>query len=191
MKIYYHLSKNGFTNSYLVVNDAPNVMQALIVDPAAVTSELISQIEDGGYTLTGVLVTHNHEHHIKGLETIRRIYTPKVYAADYEVCGNWATVLGGEGIVSLAGMNISYFSLPGHTSDSMVFRIENVFFTGDALFAGTIGSTGSKYAERMLRNNIHTKILSQNDSCVVLPGHGPPSTVGAERMYNIDLAVQK
>ncbi len=190
MKIYYHLSRENFTNSYLVVNDSPDVMEALIVDPSTITTELISQIEDGGYKLTGVLVTHNHKNHVSALNTLRKIYTPTVYAADYELSGAWSTVLGGEGVISVAGLSISYFALPGHSSDSMVYRIENVFFTGDSLFAGTIGSTSSKYAERTLRNNINTKILSQNDNCVIMPGHGSPTTVGAEKLYNIDLSAK-
>ena len=56
MKIYFHLTLEGFTNCYVVVNDDPNVMEALIVDPGKISNEIIDQIENGGYKLTAVLM---------------------------------------------------------------------------------------------------------------------------------------
>ena len=66
----------------------------------------------------------------------------------------------------------------------MSLLIGTMVFTGDALTAGGIGQTRSGYARGVLLSSIRRQILSLPDSTIVFPGHGPPSTVGAERLYN-------
>ena len=82
MKLYFHLCVDGFTNSYTILNDRPDVKEAIIVDPGKIDMETINLIEEGGYKLSAVLITHKHTHHIQGLRTLKKIYTPVVYAAD-------------------------------------------------------------------------------------------------------------
>lgn len=188
MKIYFHLCIEEFTNCYVIVNDDPNVMEAIIIDPGKISTHMIQQIEEGGFNLTGVLITHNHTNHVHGLNTLCKIYSPKVYAAESEVSGIKTNVLKGDGSVTVAGLKVQHYSVPGHTSDSLAYKIGNVVFTGDTLFAGNIGSTASKYSKRLLRNNLKTKILSQTDDTVLMPGHGPPTTVGTEKQFNSDIA---
>ena len=184
MKIYFHLNIEGFSNAYLIVN--PEEKSALIIDPGKVTIKMIEQIEQEKYTLDAVLITHNHASHTMGLNTLQKIYTPKIYAADYEVAKNDTVVLKGDGIIKAAGLNVSYMSVPGHTADSMVYRIGLCLFTGDVLLAGQAGNTNSNYAKKTLITNINTKLLSQNENTVIMPGHGPPSTIGAEKRFNLD-----
>ena len=78
---------------------------------------------------------------------------------------------------------VHYMSVPGHTADSVVYKIENVIFTGDVLSAGSIGSTNSSYSEYILRSNIEQKIFSQQDGTIIMPGHGPPTTLGALKAF--------
>lgn len=183
MKIYFHLSIEGFSNCYLVTN--PITKEAIIIDPGTITHEIINQIEEQYYTLVGILVTHHHKSHTRGIPTLRKIYNPKIYAADYEVAGSSTNVLKGDGTIKVAGLTVNYMSIPGHTPDSLCFKIGKVIFTGDALTAGMIGDTSNSYAEKNLINNIETKILSQNDDLVIMPGHGPPSSIGAEKQFNL------
>ena len=185
MKIYLHVGLEGFTNSYVVVNEQTN--EALIIDIEKVTKMLISQIEDKRLKICAVLITHNHKKHVSGLKTLRKIYNFKTYAADYEIDGEESMILKGDGLIRLAGMNINYFSLPGHSSDSIIYKIGGTLFTGDALSNGMIGKTTSIYARQMLIRNLNEKVMSQSDNTALLPGHGPPTTVGAERKYNQDL----
>ena len=188
MKIYFHLSLEGFSNCYVVTN--PETKTALIIDPGKITKEILEQIEADHYTLEAVLITHNHQSHLRGLSTIRKIYKPQIFATDYEVAGFETQVLKGDGVLKTAGLTIGYMSVPGHTPDSMVYKIGKVLFTGDALTASMIGSTSNAYAEKMLLSNVHNKILSQNDDTVIMPGHGPPSTVLAEKKFNLSVAVK-
>ena len=191
MKIYFHLCLDEFTNSYLVVNDNPKVMEALIIDPVVVSEELINQIEKGSYKLTGVLITHNRESLIRPLTTLKKIYSPYVYAADYEIAGSKSIVIHGDGHLKVAGLEVEYYSVPGHASDSMLFKIGDILFTGDVITSGIIGETSGSYFKRMLCDNIEKKIYSQTDGTVIMPGHGPPSTVAAERSFNLDTNEKK
>lgn len=188
MKIYFNLSLEEFTNCYVIVNDDPEVKQALIIDPGKITTEIIRQIECDNYNLTGVLITHNHANHVKGLSTLRKIYSPYVYAADYDVGGAKSIVLRGNGELEIAGLSVEYFSVPGHSADSMVYRIGSVLFTGDTVTSGIIGETTSKYSRQCLTDNIKEKIFSQMDSMVLMPGHGPPSTIESEKQFNLDIS---
>lgn len=185
MKIYFHLNLSGFSNCYVVVNE--KAKEAIIIDPGEITEEIISQLEDNDLKLSAVLITHNHSSHVKGLKTLRKIYTPKIYAADWEIAGNDTSVITGDGKFKVAKMIVRYMAVPGHTSDSVVYGIGNVLFTGDVLFAGSMGSTNSSYSEFILRSNIENKILSQQYATILMPGHGPPSTLGATKSFNTDI----
>ena len=186
MKIYFHLNLGGFSNCYVVVNEKAH--EAIVIDPGEVTEEIISQIEENHLKLSAILITHNHSSHTNGIKTLKKIYTPKIYAADWEVAKNDTTVITGDGKFKVAKMNVRYMAVPGHTADSVVYGIGNVLFTGDVIFAGSMGSTNSSYSKFILRSNIETKILSQQDATILMPGHGPPSTVGAVKQFNFDIS---
>ena len=185
MKVYFHLNLKGFSNCYVVVNE--NTHEAIIIDPGKITDGIISQIEEQHLKLTAVLVTHNHGSHVDGIKTLQKIYNVKVYAADWEVAKKNTNVLMGDGKLYLAKMPIRYFSMPGHTTDSIVYKIGNLIFTGDVLFAGSMGSTNSSYSEVILRTGIENNIFSQLDSVILMPGHGPPSTIEASRIFTMDI----
>jgi hydroxyacylglutathione hydrolase len=100
-------------------------------------------------------------------------------------------------VLDLAGLLITVDHTPGHTRGSVTFRTEleeggRVLFAGDTLFAGSIGRTDLPGGDlpTMLRT-LRTKLLTLDDETVVLPGHGPSTTIGRERVSNpflLDLA---
>ncbi|HTX73381.1 MAG TPA: MBL fold metallo-hydrolase, partial [Rectinemataceae bacterium] len=71
--------------------------------------------------------------------------------------------------------------------DSIVYRVGSFLFTGDALHAGIIGRTLSPFNTATLAERLQARILDQADDSLILPGHGPPSTVGTERRFNVGL----
>lgn len=104
-----------------------------------------------------------------------------------------ARVVGLTGVeeLELAGLHLTVDHTPGHTGGSVVFRFAatddrpEVLLTGDTLFAGSVGRTdlpGGSTAQLMA--SIADKVLTRADDAVILPGHGPSSTVGAERAGN-------
>ena len=96
----------------------------------------------------------------------------------------------GDRIIKAAGLTVGHMSVPGHTPDSMVYKIGKVLFTGDALSASMLGTTNNAYAEKMLLSNVHNKILTQHDDTIIMPGHGPPSSVAAEKLFNLSIALR-
>ena len=185
MKIYFHMNVDFFSNSYIIVNEETN--EAVLVDPGKITKEMINQLEDNHYTPAAVLVTHNHEEHLRGLKTFLKIYECPVYAAESKVLGIQTNVIHGEGKLTLAGLEVEYFPVPGHTPDSMVFKVGSVLFTGGVIGAGTIGETNSNYSKMILKKGIEQKILTQSEDTTIMPGYGPLTTVAAERSFNLDI----
>lgn len=182
MKVYFHFNIDGFSNCYVVTNE--KTMEALIIDPGKITKEILEQIESGPYELVAVLITHKHKSHIRGLSTLKKIYTPKIYAADFDIAESEETILNGDGVIYVAGLPVRHLALPGHSADSMAYKIGHMIFTGDTLFAGMISDTSSTYARRTLISNLKAKIMSQQDHIILMPGHGPPSTLAAEKNFN-------
>ncbi len=93
--------------------------------------------------------------------------------------------------LTVAGLRVSVDHTPGHTGGSVVFRFAGsgdrpeVLLTGDTLFAGSVGRTdlpGGSTEELM--SSIASRLLIRKDEAVVLPGHGPRTTIGAERAGN-------
>ncbi|HEU5472851.1 MAG TPA: MBL fold metallo-hydrolase [Actinophytocola sp.] len=100
-------------------------------------------------------------------------------------------------VLDLAGLSVTVDHTPGHTRGSVVFRSEldeggRLLFAGDTLFAGSIGRTDLPGGDsRTMMETLRTKLLTQPDDTVVLPGHGPSTTIGRERVSNpflLDLA---
>ncbi|MGI5059008.1 MBL fold metallo-hydrolase [Treponema pectinovorum] len=185
MKIYLHMNAESFSNCYIVVNE--KTKQAIIIDPAKITNQMIKQIEDNSYKPVAVLITHNHPGHTKGLSTLLKIYECEVYAVEQKISGIMTTPIHGDGCITVADLHIEYMSVPGHTPDSLVFKIGNTLFTGDVIGAGTIGETNSNYSKMILKKGINQKILSLNEDISIMPGHGPLTCVAAERSFNIDI----
>mgnify|MGYP000858771459 CR=1 FL=1 len=188
MTVFFHYSIHGFANVYLVGNDETN--DALIVDPASITLPLLEFIETRKFNISAVLLTHNHAHHLDGLRTLRRIYDVEVYSSNSTILGEPCRMIADGELFTVCGLEAQALSVPGHAPDSLVYRFGKILFTGDTLHAGTIGKTMSQYGNRLLREQLERKVLSQSDDCIVLPGHGPPSSIGAEKQFNVGLRDQ-
>jgi hydroxyacylglutathione hydrolase len=188
MKVFVRYSPIGLSNVYLLGPDGPG--EAIIVDPGAIDINLLSFVEANGYVIKAVLATHNHATHVRGVSTLRKIYDVDVYAASVQIEDRPCLIVNDRQTLRICGIDVEVLGLPGHTPDSVAYRVDRFVFTGDSLSAGMIGRTFSSYGTRQLLLNLWQKVLSLTDDTVILPGHGPPSTVKAERLYNIGLLDQ-
>ena len=187
MRIYYHPNLKDGSNTYVILD--AKTKEAIIVDPCKITEKIIENIERENYSLSAILITHNRDATEEGVSTLRTIYNPQIYSADSNVIGNDCQMLQGDGLIKVASFTISYFALAGHTADSIAFKIGKALFTGDALLAGVIGKTTNPYSRKLLVTNIHSKLLTHPDSTVILPCHGPLSTIGIEKKYNLEFGI--
>jgi len=90
--------------------------------------------------------------------------------------------------LSLAGLEFTVRHTPGHTPGSVTFGSENGLFSGDLLFAGSIGRTDLPGGDHQAMLRSLARTLTLPDDTLVLPGHGPQTTIGAERRTNPFLA---
>ncbi len=98
-------------------------------------------------------------------------------------------LFAGDETLDLVGLTISVRHAPGHTEGSVVFELPEVMFSGDVLFAGSIGRTDLPGGDhRQMVESLRTVILPARDDLVVLPGHGPQTTIGEEKATNPFLA---
>jgi glyoxylase-like metal-dependent hydrolase (beta-lactamase superfamily II) len=86
--------------------------------------------------------------------------------------------------LSLAGLEFTVRHTPGHTPGSVTFGSENGLFSGDLLFAGSIGRTDLPGGDHQAMLRSLARTLTLPDDTLVLPGHGPQTTIGAERRTN-------
>ncbi len=184
MKLSVHYCTYGFSNCYILGSENKESRDAIIIDPASINRHILDDIENGGFDIKGVLITHAHLNHVHGLRTLKKIYDTEIFAVNRVIqYHNTTTVKDGDKL-KIGIFEVEVISIPGHSSDSAVYRIENLLFTGDVLTAGLTGRTASAYGETVQINNLRSKVLSLPGDYTVLPGHGPPSSLDAERRFN-------
>jgi len=191
MKLFFHYCSYGFSNCYILgTENAGKGKQntAIIVDPGSMEVVTLESIEDNNFDLKAVLITHDHQNHVRGLRTLERIYNAEVFAFNQSIMGHRTTIVKDGDKLNIAGFSVEIISIPGHSADSVVYKIGNFLFTGDVLTAGLVGSTASAYGTATQMNNLRSRFLSLPGDYVVLPGHGPPSTLEAERRFNAGIS---
>jgi len=189
MKLFFQYCSFGFSNCYILGEDDTGNRQpaAIIVDPGSIENVTLESIENNNFDLKAVLITHDHFSHVRGLQTLKRIYNAEVFAVNHSITNHKTNMVKDGDKLQIAGFSIEVISIPGHSSDSVVYRTGNLLFTGDVLTAGLVGSTASAYGSATQMNKLRSRLLSLPGDYVVLPGHGPPSTMEAERRFNMDI----
>lgn len=191
-------------NCYLVWDEESG--DGVIIDPGAEAGTIIAKVKESGCTPKAILLTHGHGDHIAAVAEIKDEYHLPLYIGkgEEELLENPSAnvsamfsqpivappadkLLGDEEIVSAGTMQLKTFSTPGHSPGGVCYLHERraILFCGDTLFQGSIGRTdfpGCSHSK--LINSIETKILTLPDEVVCFPGHGPATTVGAERTGN-------
>ena len=193
------------TNCYVV--GCEERLEAVLIDPGFSSAEgriILDQLKSMNLKLKYVINTHGHFDHILGNSLIKEetgaeilihrkdaemILDPeknlsvligaRVYSPPAEHC------LEDDETISIGELAFKVMYTPGHTSGSISLLIDNILFSGDTLFAGSIGRTdlpGSSYRE--IIRSIREKLLVLSDDVKLYPGHGPISTIGEERRNN-------
>ena len=182
MKFFSLFSRLGFSNTYLIGPDAGGA--AFLVDPGVFDAPLLQAIEENRLTVRAILITHAHNAHINGVRGLLKVYDAEIYSNQPSVLDFPAHHVQEGDRLALGEFTVGVIETPGHSIDSLCFVVDYLVFTGDTLFAGGIGTTRDGYARGLLLESIRRKLLSLGDEVLLFPGHGPPTKVGIEKLYN-------
>ena len=185
MIFYSHFSTTTLSNCYIIGPD--NGGDAIIIDPGTFNTDLLTVIEENSLYLKYILVTHSHESHTRGIKTILKIYDANIFSYRHSIMDVKSTKVRDFVKINCGEFEFEALETPGHTGDSITYRINKSLFTGDALFAGTIGSVSDGFARGLMLSSIKNKIFNYDDDFLIFPGHGPPSKLGIEKKFNPDL----
>lgn len=191
------------TNCYLVYREGRQ--EAIVVDPADRGEQIYEALQEKGFTVSGILLTHGHFDHIWGTKALRERSGAQIYAlyAAEKLCeddglnvsrqaGRPYTVVpdvyvrDGEEI-RIADITCRVIATPGHTADSCCYYFEEAGFVicGDTIFLESVGRTDLPTGSgSTLKRSIQEKIFTLPDSVQLYPGHGDSTTVEHEKKYN-------
>ena len=192
-----------FTNCYFLKNKETG--ELLIIDPADAPEKIFQKVEEMQGRPVGILLTHGHYDHILAAEAVKEQYQIKIYACaqEQEMLREPSMNMSGYGgkstsikpdvllhdleVFTAAGFSIQMLHTPGHTPGSCCYYLkeEGVLFSGDTLFAGSIGRTdhpGGDYDRLM--ESIFSRLMGLDGDTDVIPGHGPHTTIADEKMKN-------
>jgi len=165
---------------------------AALVDPAGDPKNLRRAISEGPYVLRYILITHKHLDHCDATADVAKQFPDAqivMHKYDVHAIGALASkalpVTDGEQLPFGDAAAIRMLHTPGHTDGSTCYLFKSTVFTGDTLFAGSVGGAfGDKTTYADILHSVATKLFKLDEETVVMPGHGPPSTIGLEKQHN-------
>jgi len=196
----YELGPVG-TNCY-VVRAERGASEAVVIDPGGEAAELRLQLARTGSRCSAIFVTHADADHVAGLADLAEgtgapVYAPPRDLMPAERASGWLAVrdytidtelTGGE-TIEVTGMTFDVVAIPGHSPDHIAFHCDGCLFSGDLVFAGSVGRVdlaGGDWDTLIASARALTERYPPETT--VYPGHGPPTTLGVERERNPFLA---
>jgi hydroxyacylglutathione hydrolase len=190
------------TNSYLVEDETTH--DAVVIDSNFEPDLVIEVARRRGVDVKAILLTHTDLDHIAGLDQLLQAFGDvpvAVHDAEREVVAegkplrrefgppttqveNLESLVDGE-TYRAGSLEFDVLHTPGHSPGGVSLKIDGYVFTGDALFAGSIGRSDFANSDgRKLIEGIQSELLALDDETIVFSGHGPATTVGRERTTN-------
>ena len=194
-------------NAYIAQIDGRN--DCVVIDPGFEPQPIIDYLQQEGLQLAAILNTHGHADHIAGNEAIKASWSdaplvigagdaPKLTDPMLNLSGSYGmgfvspeadVLLNGGDRYEAAGFDFEIRDAPGHSCGHILFLWEahepTIVFGGDVLFRGSVGRTDFPDGSfEQLAHSIKTQLFGLPDDTIVLPGHGPGTTVGEEKRHN-------
>jgi hydroxyacylglutathione hydrolase len=180
--------------------------EAIIVDPGDEIPRIMAVVERHKLTVKQIVITHAHIDHIAGAARLKALTgAPILYNSNdlplvkmMDMQAAWLGMPAPEvhppddtlhdgSIVAIAGLNGQVLHTPGHTQGSICLHLpaQKLLLAGDTLFAGSVGRTDLPGGDGpTLIRSIHSKLLSLPEETIVVPGHGPSTTIAEEKDSN-------
>lgn len=192
-------------NCYIIAGET--VKEAVVIDPGGEGDDIAAFCAQQGLQVKYIINTHGHADHIMGNAALKAatgaellvhaddaamLTSPQLSLATYvgqqaELISPDRTVTDGA-VLQVGELTLTLIHTPGHTPGGMSIAVEKCLFTGDTLFAESIGRTdfpGGSYNQ--LIQSIKRKLLTYPEETTVYPGHGPSTTIKWEKGNNLFL----
>ena len=183
---------SGYAVKGYVVHDAG---EAVLVDTAYNAEMMLEILEARRLRLVGICLTHGHADHAEGIQQILNRWPVPVYLGPADLALlHWkpseqqlARADHG-GTIRVGKLEIRCLATPGHTTGGICYRVEmpwgSVSFVGDTLFAGSIGRSNPAQLYHTHLESVQRHVMTLPPDCLLLPGHGPGTTVQEELEHN-------
>jgi hydroxyacylglutathione hydrolase len=180
--------------------------EAIVVDPGDDIARIMALLARHNLIVKQIVITHAHIDHIAGAHRLKQLTgAPILYNQNdlplvkmMDVQAGWLSMptptvhapddtLDDGKLITVTGITGSILHTPGHTEGSVCLYLpdQTLLLAGDTLFAGSVGRTDLPGGDtRKLLASIHDRLLTLPDEVTVIPGHGPRTTIGAERISN-------
>ena len=180
--------------------------EAIVVDPGGDIARILAAVQKHGLTVRQILITHAHIDHIAGAARLKQLTGAPILYNQHDLSlvkimdeqAGWLGIptpdvpapddtLDEGKLIAMGGITGSILHTPGHTQGSVCLYLpsQSLLLAGDTLFAGSIGRTDLPGGDlRTLLASIRERLLPLPDDTTVLPGHGPGTTIAAERESN-------
>jgi glyoxylase-like metal-dependent hydrolase (beta-lactamase superfamily II) len=188
-------------NCYIIGDEVTR--KGAVIDPGGSIEDILKSIRENELSIEYIILTHSHGDHIGAVPQLKHITKAKIIAhidekellndKDKNLTSNLGCgiveidadeyVKDGQNI-KLGNLSLEIIHTPGHTPGGMCIKVDNVMFSGDTLFSGSIGRTdlfGGDYSD--IQNSLN-KLSKLDDEITVFPGHGPATRLGIEKVTN-------
>jgi hydroxyacylglutathione hydrolase len=178
----------------------------MVIDPGDDIDKVLDLVRKHGLTVKQIVITHAHIDHVGGAMKLKQATSAPILLNENDsallkmlaIQAAWIGVrppgsvtidqpVRDADVVQAGSLSASVIHTPGHTQGSvcLYFSAEKMLIAGDTLFAGSIGRTdlpGGNFDQIM--SSLHQRVLALPDETLVIPGHGPRTTIGDERQSN-------
>ncbi|MEG1871120.1 MAG: MBL fold metallo-hydrolase [Peptostreptococcaceae bacterium] len=188
-------------NTYLLGDE--NTNKCAIIDPGASLVDILAAVKKRKLTVEYIILTHGHADHIANVNKLKAETNAKIVAHENEKellvdrkknlsvrfpCGpqefDADVYVKDKDRLELGELRLTFMYTPGHTPGGMCIKVGEHMFTGDTLFAGSIGRTDFYGGDNKQMNKSLRKLANQDGNITIYPGHGPTSTIERERLSN-------
>lgn len=183
-----------YQENIIIVHEQGHV---LIVDPGGHPDIIMHEIDENE-TVEAIVLTHGHEDHVNAVDTLVNRYHCPVYMHDNDrvltdpatshmhmfACPVHAKITSLPSHLDLSVFHMDVIETPGHTMGSVCILMDDVMFSGDTLFAGSIGRTDLEESDPVLMQTSLSKLRMLDRDYRVIPGHGPATLLSQEKQTN-------
>jgi glyoxylase-like metal-dependent hydrolase (beta-lactamase superfamily II) len=187
IRIHKVVASSYGNNAYIIVSKATR--ESIIIDTPQEADKVMEEAQ--GTTVKSILITHNHFDHLEGFDAFKaKLQVPIAsHAADADKLPSPPDFTMADGdVITLGDLSVRAIHTPGHTPGSTCVVVGAHLFSGDTLFPGGPGRSGSPEALQEIIASITGKLFALPDDTAVYPGHGDDTTIGQAKREHADFA---